>query len=347
MLNGVNPADFGGSIPYIPNSDISPIWNPEFFGNVMVVNGQSWPKMTVEKRRYRVRLINGCNSRTIVLRIASDPATRPAISALPFWQIGTEGGFLQAPVELPTLLMAPAERADIILDFTNVPEGTDLYLINEGPDEPFKGGTSGVDYDRADPLTTGQVMRFDVVAATSADTTEDPWLLPLPPIHHLAKEVRTRLISLNELDLETLVDHDNTPYAPIAAMLGTVTDGGLGVPLRWMDPPTETPTEGDTEVWEIHNYTEDAHPIHVHLVTFEVVNREDVINHQISPPELWERGFKDTVVAFPRTITRIRARFDKAGRYVWHCHIIEHEDNEMMRPYQVLNRINLPDVGNF
>ena len=103
--------------------------------------------------------------------------------------------------------------------------------------------------------------------------------------------------------------------------------------MLWGDAVTENPVVGDTEIWEIHNFTEDAHPIHVHLVQFQVVDREK--NGVVRDPETWESGYKDTVIAYPGEITRIKAKFDKAGLYVWHCHIIEHEDNEMMRPYRV------------
>jgi spore coat protein A len=102
----------------------------------------------------------------------------------------------------------------------------------------------------------------------------------------------------------------------------------------WMDPITENPLAGTIEMWEIHNFTADAHPIHVHLVMFEVINREDE-EGQVRPPEPWETGWKDTVISYPGEITRIKAKFDLPGLYVWHCHIVEHEDNEMMRPYRV------------
>ncbi len=341
-VNGVNPADYGGEIDYIPDTDISPIWNPEFFGNVMVVNGKSWPKMTVEKRRYRLRLLNGCNSRTLILKIVANPTDRPATSSLPFWQIGTEGGFLQSPVERTALLLAPAERADVIIDFSNLPVGASLYLINEAADMPFQGGVTGVDYQPADPQTTGQVMRFDVIAATGTDSTLQPYNLPLPAIQHIGKEIRTRKISLNELRSDVIFDSAQNSYGPREAQLGGVSPDGMGMPMMWADPVTESPGVGDTEIWEIHNYTEDAHPIHVHLVMFEVVNREFVEGHAIVPPETWERGFKDTVIAYPEMITRIKATFDLPGRYVWHCHILEHEDNEMMRPYDVLFHEVLP-----
>jgi spore coat protein A, manganese oxidase len=119
--------------PYIPNTDVPPIWNPEFFANTMVVNGKTWPVLEVEPRRYRLRLLNGCNSRFLILKLADDPTARPADTALPLWMIGAEGGFLPEPVRLEQVLLAPAERADVIVDFTGLAVGTEIYLINLGP----------------------------------------------------------------------------------------------------------------------------------------------------------------------------------------------------------------------
>src|SRR6266571_2522745 len=142
--------------PFIPTTDVSPIWNPEFFGNTMVVNGNTWPVLAVERRRYRFRLLNACNARTLFLKVATNPlAKRPAAAALPIWAIGTDGGFLPAPVALAAARLGVAERMDVIVDFSAVPAGTTLYLINEGPDEPFGGGTVGTDFDPADPGATG------------------------------------------------------------------------------------------------------------------------------------------------------------------------------------------------
>jgi FtsP/CotA-like multicopper oxidase with cupredoxin domain len=112
---------------------------------------------------------------------------------------------------------------------------------------------------------------------------------------------------------------------------------------------SENPAVGATEVWEFFNLTADAHPMHVHEIAFEVVNRERLVLDEeseepvqpvqltgdVRPPEAWESGFKDTVVAYPGEVTRIRAKFDTPGQFVWHCHIVEHEDNEMMRPYRI------------
>jgi bilirubin oxidase len=318
--------DFAG--PYIPDSDISPIHNPEVFGNTMVVNGRTWPVLQVEPRRYRFRFLNGCNARFLVLKIVTDPlARRPAQAALPFWQIGSEGGFLPARVRLPQLLMGLAERADVVVDFTRLPVGTELYLINEGPDEPFGGGAVGRDFAAADPATTGQIMKFVVVPLASTDESVAPQRLRLPGFTPLGPATNTRRVSLTEEDSAVLPD-----VGPKEAELGIVDEFGNPVNLSWDHPITENPALGATEIWEIHNFTADAHPIHIHEVQFQVVNRQRFApGRAVRPPERWETGFKDTVIAYPGAITRVKAKFDLPGLYVWHCHILEHEDNEMMR----------------
>jgi bilirubin oxidase len=306
----------------------------------MVVNGRTWPYLEVEQRRYRFRYLNGCNSRFVIL--AHD-------NELPFYQIGAGGGFLPAPVVQSELLLAPAERADVIVDFTEIPVGAEIALLNLGPDEPFGGGVPGVDFDPADPGSTGQVMLFKVVPATGPDMSTPPMDLVLPAPDVLGPADNTRQLSLNEEESHTVfvtedadgnVVFDPTGtaevFGPTAALLGTLTDTGEGNPLLWSGAITENPVVGSTEVWEIYNFTEDAHPIHVHLVMFEVVNRESLETGEIRGPEPSETGLKDTVIAYPDEITRIKARFDLVGLYVWHCHIVEHEDNEMMRPYRVV-----------
>jgi spore coat protein A, manganese oxidase len=305
--------------PYIGDSgsDISPIWNPEFFGDAMLVNGRTWPFLEVEQRRYRFRILNGCNSRFLILTLDK---------GLPLWQIGAEGGFLPAPVQLSQLLMSPAERADVIVDFTNVPVGTEIVMQNLGPDEPFGGGVPGVDFPPANLATTGQVMRFHVVASRDRDISKPPDKLKLPKLTPLGAASNTRKVSLNEVDSEALPG-----IGPRAALLGTMN--GTPSELEWADAITENPAVGATEIWEMHNFTEDAHPIHVHEVQFQVVDRQPIPGGAARPPESWETGFKDTVIAYPNEITRIKARFGVGGLFVWHCHIVEHEDNEMMRPY--------------
>jgi spore coat protein A, manganese oxidase len=319
--------------PYIgeEGSDISPIWNPEFFGNTTVVNGKTWPLLQVEPRRYRFRFLNGCNSRFLILKIVSNAlARRPARPALPFWQIGTEGGFLPAPVQLGQLLMGLAERADVIVDFSGLRPGTELYLINEAPDEPFGGGVVERDFPAADPGTTGQVMKFVVVPLASNDTSVRPDRLTLPDFKSLGEATVTRRVSLNEADSEVLEG-----IGPESALLGTM-DNGIPVHKGWDDAITEHPDLNATEIWEMFNFTADAHPIHIHEVMFQVINRERIDRRgRPRAQESWETGYKDTVIAYPGEITRVKAKFDLPGLYVWHCHIVEHEDNEMMRPYRV------------
>jgi FtsP/CotA-like multicopper oxidase with cupredoxin domain len=233
---------------------------------------------------------------------------------------------------LDQLLIAPAERADVIVDFTGLHAGTRLYLINEGPDEPFGGGVPGSDFAPANRKTTGQVMQFRVMPRLPgfADASTPVDELVLPAFTPLGEATTTRQVSLNEADSEVLPE-----VGPSAAFLGTVGADGTGEPLRWMDPPTENVVLGTTEVWEMHNFTEDAHPIHIHEVQFQVVGRVPLEDGGTRGPESWESGYKDTVIAYPGEITRVKATFDRPGRFVWHCHIVDHEDNEMMRPYAI------------
>jgi FtsP/CotA-like multicopper oxidase with cupredoxin domain len=304
-----------------------------------VVNGRTWPFMEVEPRLYRFRFLNGSNARFLILEFDQ---------ALLFHQIGAEGGLLpDAPVVLEQLLMSPAERADVIVDFSSFEPGDEIVLLNLGPDEPFGGLPVEI---VADPETTGQVMKFVVVPLTDQG---NPGEIPavLPPIEPLGPADNTRDLTLHE-EVSAFAD------VPIEADLGT----GAGGPLGWDEPMTEQPMFGDVEVWNLINLTEDAHPIHVHMVQFQVVERQEIDDEAYaeaqqmwldgeldSPPDVedflegdpigpnpWETGFKDTVIANPEQVTRIAAKFDIAGLFVWHCHILEHEDNEMMRNYFVL-----------
>jgi FtsP/CotA-like multicopper oxidase with cupredoxin domain len=327
--------------PYIPETDISPIWNPEFFGNMIMVNGNTWPFQTVEQRRYRFRFLNGCQSRFLILDFNNIPGVE-------VWQIGNEGGFLAAPVNLTAvndnkLLMALAERADVIFDFTNVPVGNHV-LRNVGPDEPFPEEEG--EFEPADPDTTGQVIQFRVVPPVAPDPTTPPEFLVLPAINPLPTATVTRRLALLEQLSEFFED------APAETLLGTVAGNpnvapGAWTERMWADAVTENPAVGATEIWELYNATADAHPIHIHEIVFEVVNRQDIFVNEDAqtvqvvpgsaptPPEPWESGFKDTVIAYPGQVTRVRAQFNTPGQFVWHCHIVEHEDNEMMRPYRI------------
>jgi spore coat protein A, manganese oxidase len=329
--------------PYYPEGVVPPIWNPEFFGDTMVVNGRTWPYLEVEPRLYRFRFLNGTNARFLILK---------ANANLPFHVIGTDGGLLpDQPVVLDQLVMGPAERFDVVVDFSSFKPGDEILLMNLGPDEPFGGLPVE---EPANPRTTGQVMQFRVVALTDQGT-EGKIPAALPPIERLVSDLPARNLTLNE---EMTEEEDPEMAVPVAALLGTSADG----PLGWHEPITENPMAGDVEVWQIVNLTADAHPIHLHLVEFQVVERLpfdaeayheaqetyllgrragdppnplDFTIGQPLPPAEWETGWKDTVIANPKQITRIIARFDLEGLYVWHCHILEHEDNEMMRPYYV------------
>ena len=315
--------------PWIPTTDTPPYWNPEFFANTNMVNGNTWPSLTVEPRRYRFRMLNSSNARTFVLKIVTNPlAPRPATAALPLWIIGADGGLLPAPTSVDTAYLAVAERLDVVVDFTGLPVGTKLYLINEGPDEPYNGGTPGVDFEPTDPGTTGQIMRFVVGPLASRDTSVPPSQLRLPPVTEPGAASVTRHLSLNEMDSAFFAD------APIFALLGTMNPDNTPNPLHWDAPVTENPALNATEIWELNNFTEDGHPIHVHLVQFQVLSRQPFGGTAVAP-QSWESGTKDTVLALPGQTTRIKAKFDLPGLFVWHCHILDHEDNDMMRPYQV------------
>lgn len=325
-------AEFDGfDGPFIPDSDISPIWNPEFFGDTIVVNGRVWPSFNTEARRYRLRLLNGCDSRFLVLKLVGDPSTpRPAMPAIPFTQIGTDVAFLNRPVVLDQIVLGPGERADVVVDFSMIAPGSSVYLINEGPDEPYGGGVAGTDFEPANPETTGQVMRFDVVAPTSADTSLPAPELSLPAPKPTTGAAVTRRVALMELDSDVLPD-----VGPRMAVLGTIDEDGVMHHAMWDEPVTEVTQLGQTEIWEIHNLTMDAHPIHLHAVGFSVIDRMDMMTGEIVPAPANEQGLKDTVIAFPDQVTRIRVRFEIPGLFVWHCHILSHEDNEMMRPLLV------------
>lgn len=327
--------------PFIPETTVPPIWNPEFFGNTILVNGRTWPYLEVEPRLYRFRLLNGTNSRFLLLKFNTE---------LTFHQIGTEGGLLPgAPLELDQILLAPAERADVIVDFSQFQPGDEIVLLNLGPDEPF-GGLPIEPETLANPETTGRIMQFRIVPLTD---NGNPGAIPasLPPIDRLTTDLPARTVTLNE---EMFMPAD----VPVEALLGTNENLGLD----WSDEITERIQLGDTEIWNIVNLTGDAHPIHLHLVNFQVIDRipfdvdsfrdgvggrgphgggasggtpPNPLDFAIGPahdPQSWEMGWKDTVIAYPGMITRIIANFDTAGLYVWHCHILEHEDNEMMRP---------------
>ena len=302
--------------PYIPDSEFSPIWNPEFFGNMIIANGNTWPFQVVEQRRYRLRFLNGCQSRFLILDFGNIPGVE-------VWQIGNEGGFLAAPVNLTAingnhLLMGLAERADVIVDFTKVPVGS-YVLGNLGPDEPFGGGIPGVG------------LRALPIRSPPARSWSSAWSRPWHPTRrhrHSTSSCRpsprcppeslTRPLALIEKAGIGEGEAGEPPEeveieGPIEAQLGNVVDG-LPVSRHWGHEITENPTVGSTEVWEFYNTTADAHPMHVHEVTFQVVNREGLVLDQdedevalpiqldgnVTPPEAGRVGLQGHRHRLPR-----------------------------------------------
>jgi len=394
---------------------VHPFAPTTFLGDVIVVNGKSWPYMEVEARRYRFRFLNGTNMRDFIFAFSN---------GMPFWQIGTDGGLLDKPVRVQEIPLGSAERADVIVDFSGVRPGTNIVLENRAPDSRKE--------------TTRVVMQFKVKARSGTDATCDPSaaqnaanacilrtnLNPLvrlanPQTGELADGVTVNLrrqLVLNDSIVgsdEQEILQNNTKWLGLKHSL---QKAGAKIPIpdsvnangiEWF---TELPQVGSTEVWEVANLTDDNHPIHIHLVQFQILNRQpfdvassltrflanttpgdgppfpystenadgavggnfafsDYLTDDPVPPGAHESGWKDTVIMPPGKITRIVARWarqdvavnavqpgqntypfdprlmdprkrDEQGNpggpgYVWHCHILNHEDSEMMRPYAV------------
>jgi len=330
------PVQDPGVMPPIP-----PIWIPEFFGDTALVNGKVFPYLEVEPRKYRFRMLNACNARFLHMTLVN---SHDAHQQLPFYQIGADQGFLPHPVTLQDLMMGPAERFDIVIDFKGQ-SGKTFTLTNDAP-SPFPGGGAP---------EIPKIMQFRVNRPLSQPDQPLPANLASVPLLDPRNADQTRQLLLAEAD-------DPTTGDPIVGLLGTAAAGGL----HWSDTVTEDPRAGSTEIWEFLNTTTDGHPIHVHLVRFQVLNRQkfDLNYFQstgrirlIGPPDAPDPNerpaWKDVVKAFPGDpdngigyITRVIQKFDlphgapipnhSALRYVWHCHILEHEDNDMMRPYDVL-----------
>jgi FtsP/CotA-like multicopper oxidase with cupredoxin domain len=389
--------DEGGSLSYLNAANPAgtayhPRQPPEFFGDVVTVNGMAWPVLDVEPRRYRFRLVDASNARMYDLRLVDLASGAPWPHVV---QIGSDGGYLAAPVPLAMdpipeddahdtstrLFLAPGERADVVVDFTGLAAGTDLVFANDAP-APFPDG------DEPDPAGVGQILRFHVVPLTGPDPSRIPEKLnPLPTRLDPGAVSVVRHLALNEVE-------DPASGNPVIGLLGNTC---------WDAPVSETPAVGATEIWEIADTTPDTHPIHLHLVQLNLLDRQafdvagyleawnarsprrgdlpgppptcPVMADPVNPPGVatWpqvvpdatpfltgsplppaahEAGWKDTVRVKKGTVTRFLVRFapqDPAARgpyggysfdptrgpYVWHCHILDHEDNEMMRPFQL------------
>jgi spore coat protein A, manganese oxidase len=327
--------DYPVQDPQARSTDMLPIWVPEFLGEQILVNGKIWPFLTVEPRKYRLRILNASNSRFYRLAFAeSDEAGNLTGGKGPiFTQIGSDNGLLSKPVPRGAIVAAPAERFDVIVDFSGH-EGASFVMTNDAK-APYPEGGESVPHN---------VMLFRVSRNLRApDDSSLPSSLPAVPMPDVSDVVTTRDVVLTELEDPS----DN----PIRMLMNQ---------QHWEDPVAERPKAGSTEVWRIINKTDDAHPIHVHLAPFQILDRQpfkavEDIEPQApltltGPSELApddERfGLKDTVQSLPAQIVRILIRFDlPAGtvvtpgqtfRYVFHCHMLEHEENEMMRPYDVV-----------
>jgi len=418
------PADSAGGLLWTLNPD-HPYWVPEFVGDTIVVNGKAWPYLNVQPKRYRFLFLNGSNARTYEMWLQNQAT---GTTGPPMWVIGSDGGYLDTPAKIDPvlgqkLLMQPGERYEVIIDFTGY-AGTNLIIRNSGR-TPYPRGAP------PQGSTLGRIMQFRVAAGAVTDTSYNPASgIPLrsgtqqlvrlvnPTTGTLAVTARkTRQLTLNEVMGMPVTAIDpvtglltNYPGGPLEILVNNTKWGGTNrsdfTPITVNGVTTyisELPSEGDTEVWEIVNLTADAHPIHLHLVQFQVLNRQNFnlnnyrgvynaafpgglfipafgppqnystanpralggnpditpwLQGGIMPPTPNEAGWKDTVIMLPGQVTRIAVRYaptdmaattpanmlfypfdPNAGglfNYVWHCHIIDHEDNEMMRPSSVL-----------
>jgi spore coat protein A len=365
----------------------------EFFGDHMLVNGKIWPFAQtdnvngVEPRNYRMRLLNGCDSRFLAIRfrVARRPTSttlRGASRPVPFWVIGSDQGLAGAATQTDTLIVEPGGRWDIVFDFAQVPAGSRVIMENIAPDAPFGGQIGGGPAANFFPdRQTDRIMAFDVTLPL--DNAVPDAFAPANIGQYAGNNnpvVRTRKVALFEgLDefgrlqpllgtAEPATDYmgnainwpDDSPAGPYFSN-GLV--GQMEGSIAWHSPTTENPENNPlgAEVWEIYNATADAHPIHLHLVNFQILDRQrftadlvpqPVVQHngttgsgfrlanirlrgRVTPAEAVENAPKDMVTSYPGEVTRIKVTFDKSGRYVWHCHILSHEDHEMMRVLQV------------
>lgn len=337
----------------------------EFFGDYMVVNGKIWPKENVEPRHYRMRLLNGCDSRFLVIRFRS--VTMGATSLLEagtpikFYVIGSDQGLASEAHFVDQLVVEPGSRYDIVFNFDGL-SGERVIMENIGGDVPFGGDIPGEQIFKF----TNMVMAFDVNLAFGelSDVTDDFDPAKIDQYSGNKKDVdKVRRVALFE---------GRDEFGRLQPLLGTVADDlSTATAYAWFQETTEKTTVHTTEEWEIYNFTGDAHPVHLHLVKFQILGRheisfdEDEANPQmvlqhngqygtvaaisnitvgngvnLGPSDGYvENSPKDVVTALPGQRTRIKATFDKEGRYVWHCHILSHEDHEMMRVLQVLPKV--------
>jgi len=341
----------------------------EFFGDHMVVNGIIWPKENVEPRNYRMHLLNGTDSRFMGIRFrvaASLAATDfdDVSEPLQFHVIGSDQGLSPAAIPTELLVFEPGSRYDIVVDFSEVPAGSRVIMENIGGDEPFGGDIPG-------PQVFGEtdrVMAFDVVLPMD-NKVPDTWSPPaFADATRNPSSAGEETVQTGRTVRKVALFEGTDEFERLQPLLGTVDVGGSSNAYTWFEATTETPALGAREDWEIYNFTGDAHPIHLHLVHFETMGRNEftAIEGEMVPTTQHngatglvasftdvakgaeitdvgpEQGYiettrKDMVTALPEQVTTIRVSpFDKPGRYVWHCHILSHEDHEMMRVLEVV-----------
>ncbi|WP_418301156.1 multicopper oxidase family protein [Lysinibacillus fusiformis] len=291
---------------------VHPSITPGFIGNTIVVNGKLWPYLDVEPRKYRFRFLNGSNRRGYVISLSNEQT---------MMQIGTDGGFLSAPQEIQFVELLPAERTDIIIDFSAC-EGQEITLLN-------------TDTDFIDEHTN-VIMQFRVsLPLKCEDTSEIPERLAvtmdLHPHHaHIDRQ----------LPLTATTDEFGRPMLLLNNRM-------------YHDPATEKPSLDSIEVWSFINTTPFIHPIHLHLIQFKILERrpfdldlyqnEGIVSFTGPPeePRDYERGWKDTVKVDAGKVTKIIMHWkDHVGNYMWHCHFLEHEDHDMMRPIFVMKDVH-------
>jgi spore coat protein A, manganese oxidase len=291
-----------GQLFYPTSGDPEHPWVSEFEGDGIFINGKIRPYFEVEPRLYRFRILNTANSRFFSLSLDTQQ---------PITQIGSDQGLLSAPADLQHLTLAPAERGDVLIDFSRS-AGKTLHLRNGALD----------------------ILQFRVAAQTASPNPSVSVPKTLRTIERLPESsaITTRTITLDEYEdkvgnsMLMLLNHK-----------------------RWHEPVTERPKLNTTEIWEFVNLTADTHPLHLHLVRFQLLDRRrfDVFTYytykklrytaDAVPPAPGEAGWKDTIQCPPKTITRIIVRFEGyTGNYLYHCHVLEHEANDMMRPFEVI-----------
>ncbi|MFO7581922.1 multicopper oxidase domain-containing protein [Guyparkeria sp.] len=280
-------------------------WQEHFFGDKILVNGKVWPYLNVDQGKYRFRWLNGSNSRSYTLSLSD---------ASPFHVIGTEGGLLTAPVLVDSLTITPGERMDVVVDFSGYPPGTEIILKNSASERPGSPGV-GVIPD---------VMKFIVQAQVGHTEPLPPTLRPVVAIPDSLAVVQ------RDFHLMKMSD-------PCTGSMWTING------LHWGDI-TEKPVINTTEIWRFINPSGMVHPMHIHLVMFQVLDvtpftvvGDSIVAGTPREPDPTQRGWKDTVPVYPNEMVRVIATFENyLGKFAYHCHLLEHEDHEMMRQFEVV-----------